>query len=670
MRVDASLVNLPTLSFSPMSASAGRVVDSSDSDNLIRDGISLVIDSVNKSQEYKYWKTEPAALRGLFALEVHIERGDHNGIERHKQKIRELEAEVLKREQTLEKENRIERPVEKESLKYRCKYKPNLEYDVMQAKLDLRLRKGLVTRGYNGNKPAFYHYLYIIHLNNEGKPTLIASLDSHTQKWVNSIDSYEKYIRALVDDEGRDPGRGEAFMVDTDEKASSLYSDEVDYYCRIFDKTEEGKQSGDRAYYEFKTSFLFTYSLTWTRRETFKIEPYEIQHNGQHVWMGTDMARIDILLYKIKRIGHRRLHLYGRIRELKENDKRIIDEFNLLTKENDSHVFWLDIYQESAKLNDFKPFLDVAVQHLTDIDFTEPVALQVASTVSEQYWRTVIIEKWNSLALGWQCDVKGDFTHLYSNQLEDPGRLLGSVEPIERQRKLLQYSHMNTFNGFRLSTHNQQCVIYDLYILQVIHGKPTILAKMTKNENYNFGDPIPNLHTWENINVRQTPNNRKVWENYSAFCGKTIQVEGGQWQFDYSFAIGEHALDSPALLYGKTGYLPQLIIHRDASHAPVVALPLVKKNAYAVLQKWARDPKLLLQVLKVEQVEDIELGRFINRFSSFHDPRNNMVMSKDEALSAFRLYIEQYIDTVGAVSTRDDFSAAALQETMARWRWW
>ena len=74
--------------------------------------------------------------------------------------------------------------------------------------------------------------------------------------------------------------------------------------------------------------------------------------------------------------------------------------------------------------------------------------------------------------------------------------------------------------------------------------------------------------------------------------------------------------------------------------------------------------------MKVEQVEDIELGRFINSAGSFHDPRNNMVMSKQEALNVFRLYIEQYIDTVGAVSTRDDFSAAALQETMARWRWW
>jgi len=310
------------------------------------------------------------------------------------------------------------------------------------------------------------------------------------------------------------------------------------------------------------------------------------------------------------------------------------------------------------------------VQHLKEIDFAEPVVLQVASTVSDQYWQAMILSKWNFLVTGWRCDVVGDFTHLYLNQLENPGRLLESVEPIERQRKLLQYSHMNTFNGFRLSTKNEQYVIYDLYILQVIHGTPTILAKMTKNENYNFGDPIPTLHTWENVNIPSNPNKRKVWENYSAFCGKSIQVEGGQWQYDYSFAIGKHAPDSPTLLYGKTGYLPQLFIHRDASHAPTVAIPLVKANAHAVLQKWARNPELLLRVLKVEQVEDIELARFINNHGSFHDPRNHMVMSKGEALNVFRLYIERYIDTVGGVSTGDDFSAAALQETMARWRWW
>ena len=85
MRVDASFVNLPTLSFSPMSASAG-----SGRDDLIRDGISRVIDSVKQSNWRQSWKTEPAVLRGLFALEVHIERSDHSEIERHKERIRGL----------------------------------------------------------------------------------------------------------------------------------------------------------------------------------------------------------------------------------------------------------------------------------------------------------------------------------------------------------------------------------------------------------------------------------------------------------------------------------------------------------------------------------------------------------------------------------------------------
>jgi hypothetical protein len=503
---------------------------------------------------------------------------------------------------------------------------------------------------------------------------MIANLDPTTQKWKNREDYY--IDRGIADS---DIQRDTFFLVDENIFGTAIFSDKRDYFFRIIDKVDEHVKHEKQPAYEGKTSFLTTLSFEISNQNITKITEYPRPH--PFVWMGTDAANIEIIKYKIDQDADRIRYLKGCVELL--NDRRKIEELRQLSQKTEYLKRSLQILEETEKFNDHSGCIDMAIEHLTGIRFYEPIVLEISSDVSQSYWDKVILKKRQNINQSGRIEQGAYNRYLREREYIDPGTrqsrsMLADIPITDRQNRILEYTHMDTFNGYRLSKNNSDRTVYDLYILQAMKGKPTILAKLTKTETM-APSQLPMSHRWINLPIQQStppdPNIRKVLESFHSFFGKLIDVGervGTNKQLDYSFSIGYHEYDTQGLLHGKTGFLPQLYIHRDISQTPSISVTLDRASAYSMLEKGIRDPHIMLNsILKSTLNEDTDLSTFILHHKGVHDPRIPSMIQRKEDIESTMLSIEQQIEEHKArtASTGRDFSSA-LQERMSRWKWW
>lgn len=628
-----------------MSALGGEESElASEHEKRIKEAVLKAIKRVSVERVWMQSKSEPAFLRRLFVLEVHIERESQASIDKHREKIETLEAEVSKCQGVVDDGDKQKRANKEEHKNYTFGDRPKLIINLKKAENNLRVCRGLVTEYYDNDASKYYHYLYLIQLDEEGKPVLVARIDSETQKWKNL---YDYHVDGLEAEEGAPE---KFFLVDETTPATSIFSDKKDYFFKIFNKIEEGKASDKRQTHKGKTSFLYTYHVTSTNQGKFFVQLYGY---FPHIWVGTNLAKIEILKYEIQQDAYRIGYLEGRINQLGQSGEDIKGQLKKLKGNEKYFKWWLNILLEAEKLNDHSACIEMARKHLEDIKFSEPIVLEIASDVSHPYWKDVILKKKTDIS---EASNRGDGVSEY-----------------------MFLSHLETFNGYRLSkTNHDNSTIYDLFILQVINRKITILAKLTRKETFELFK-LPMSHRWVNLPIKRTtldanPNIRKVLEKYQSFFGKKIKV-GADWQLDYSFTIARTESDEVGLLHGKTAYLPQLFIQRQISRPPVITTPLVRDSAYNLLKRGMQNPQVMLNyILNAQRDDDTYLTTYINKMWGFHHPGGPIMLQKkfdiDSAIRSLETKITQFEESKGRVSTGDDFSAAALQKTMARWRWW
>ena len=215
---------------------------------------------------------------------------------------------------------------------------------------------------------------------------------------------------------------------------------------------------------------------------------------------------------------------------------------------------------EIEDIEDITGCINMAIDHIKKANVSEPVVLEITTQTSRNYWETHLLPIKKRLMNDF--DVKDDEFDLFKSLRGDTTKQVTTKVP----EQMLKYGQIDTFNGYRLGTINENRKVYQLLLIQVIQGKLTLLSKLSGSL---LSEPrhICNNNTWKNLTVREeSANSIYTLPKFLSYFGSTSQPNRGQnSQLEYYFTLNNDRTgnSNTGTFYGKTSLMPQLRIARE-----------------------------------------------------------------------------------------------------------
>jgi hypothetical protein len=389
----------------------------------------------------------------------------------------------------------------------------------------------------------YYHIIYLLQVDTRGRPILLAIANKDDNlRWKNMNLKIENQLNLNV------------------ELSTTIPSDPFDLTFNV-----ENSNPAKRAMFG-QINLLPTIFIMCPLHGSIR-GPTLYHRHPLLPLMGSEAAKREIVQFKLKNIQDRLRHLNLCVEKLKEVEKLQTPEYkSLIEKQVELEQNLADL-DEPKWLEDIAPCIDLAVQHLTRINYQQPVAVEIECSVSQSFWVKKFLADQKLLRENTQC---------YLSDVEMASRLLD----------------LDTFNGYLLLPKKKPYMaFYYTLLLQVMDGKVVLLAKMVRDSQSSMKLVS---HTWKNFNITRVPyKTRKVMENFNSL----VIVNK---LHDYIFSIGEDpdVCDDNKALIGRTSAIPHLFIKKH-SHTHSI-LPESSNSDYIKDKPMLTEDSFLHQTYKLE----------------------------------------------------------------------
>ena len=442
---------------------------------------------------------------------------------------------------------------------------PVQEETINQKKVQLRNVDGVFTNYYTERPNNFESHIYLIQYDYTTIPTrpnLLAFLEPSTNLWVNDT----SILDAIPQNEivGIYDIPPKTFWEVNEKQDGLIPTQKDDYIFCISDKvyTADVDSTNEPVKFFGKTSFLNMFQINvLLSGRTSDVILYE--HNPLRPWMGSDQATREIIGYQVDKIDKSIKYTKLCLEHLQEPLKRRRERIDILEGQKQAKQNLKNKLLELTEIEDIENITDcinMAIDHITKANVSEPVVLEITTQTSRNYWETHLLPIKKRLMNDF--DVKDDEFDLFKSLRGDTTKQVTTKVP----EQMLKYGQIDTFNGYRLGTINENRKVYQLLLIQVIQGKITLLSKLSGSL---LSEPrhICNNNTWKNLTVREeSANSIYTLPKFLSYFGSTSQPNRGQnSQLEYYFTLNNDRTgnSNTGTFYGKTSLMPQLRIARE-----------------------------------------------------------------------------------------------------------